>query len=347
MRLFNLRSLLVCALLLSSCAAAVSAQTKTPSGYHIVKQFKLGGDGGWDYLTVDPKARRLYVSRSTHVMVVDADTGAVVGDIPDTAGVHGIALVPDAGKGYTSNGRTSTVTVFDLKTLKALKQIPVGKNPDAIIYDPASKRVFTMNGASNDATAIDAQTDTVAGTIALGGRPEFAVADEKGHVYANLEDKSTIVEFDSRKLAVETRWPLAPGEEPSGLAFDRKHRRLLSVCANKLMVVVNADDGKEVMTLPIGGGVDAAAFDPDTGLAFSSNGDGTLTVVREDSPDKFSVVENIKTQRGARTLALDPKTHQIYLVTAEFGPPPAPTPERPRPRPSIVPGSFILLVVGR
>jgi YVTN family beta-propeller protein len=346
MRFFNFRGLFVCALLLLPCAA-LRAQTKSASGYHVVKQFKLGGDGGWDYLTVDPKARRVYISRSTHVMVVDADTGAVVGDIPDTSGVHGIALVPDAGKGYTSNGRASTVTVFDLKTLKALKQIPVGKNPDAIIYDPASKRVFTMNGASNDATAIDAQTDTVAGTVALGGRPEFAVADEKGHVYANLEDKSSIVEFDSRKLAVETRWPLAPGEEPSGLAFDRKHRRLLSVCSNKLMVVVNADDGKEVTTLPIGSGVDAAAFDSDTGLAFSSNGDGTLTVVREDSPDKFSVVENVKTQRGARTLALDPKTHQIYLVTAEFGPPPAPTPERPRPRPSIIPGSFILLVVGR
>jgi YVTN family beta-propeller protein len=313
----------------------------------VLKQYKLGGEGGWDYLTIDAKARRLYVSHATHVMVVDADSGAVVGDIPDTPGVHGIAVVEDAGKGYVSDGRGSTVTVFDLKTLKALKQIPVGKNPDAILYDAASKRVFTMNGASNDATAIDVRTDTVAGTLALGGRPEFAVADEQGNVFVNLEDKSAIVEFDSSRLAVEANWPIAPAEEPSGLAFDRKHRRLFSVGSNKLMAVVNADTGKVLTTVPIGGGVDAAAFDPETGLIFSSNGDGTLTVVHEDSPDKYSVVENVTTRRGARTMALDPKTHNVYLVTAEFGPPPAPTPERPRPRPSIVPGSFMLLVVGR
>ncbi|MDT5158773.1 MAG: hypothetical protein QOC99_1338 [Acidobacteriota bacterium] len=328
-------------------STALEAQTKSTTVYHVVKQFKLGGEGGWDYLTIDPNARRLYISRSTHVMVLDADSGAVVGDIPDTSGVHGIAIVEDEGKGYTSNGRTSNVTVFDLKTLKALKQIPVGKNPDAIIYDPASKRVFTMNGASKDATAIDVKTDAVVGTVALGGRPEFAVADEKGHVFVNLEDKSSIQEFDSHKLAVEATWPIAPAEEPSGLAFDRKHRRLFSVGSNKLMAVVNADTGKIVTTVPIGSGVDAAGFDPDTKLAFSSNGDGTLTVIHEDSPDKFTVLENAATQRGARTMALDPKTHQIYLVTAEFGPPPPPTPERPRPRPSIVPGSFVLLVVGK
>ncbi|MDT7809282.1 MAG: hypothetical protein QOJ70_3095 [Acidobacteriota bacterium] len=327
--------------------SALEAQTKPAPAYHIVKQFKLGGEGGWDYLTIDPKARRLYVSHSTHVMVVDADTGAVVGDIPDTSGVHGIAIAEDEGKGYTSNGRTSTVTVFDLKTLKTLKTIPVGKNPDAIIYDAASKRVFTMNGASKDSTAIDVKTDAVVGTVALGGRPEFAVTDEKGHVFVNLEDKSSIQEFDSRKLAVEATWPIAPAEEPSGLAFDRKHRRLFSVGSNKLMAVVNADTGKVVATVPIGSGVDAAGFDPDTALAFSSNGEGTLTVIHEDSPDKFTVIENAATQRGARTMALDTKTHQVYLVTAEFGPPPAPTAERPRPRPSIVPGSFILLVVGK
>jgi YVTN family beta-propeller protein len=334
-------------LLIFSQGAALEAQTKPAPAYHVIKQFKLGGEGGWDYLTIDPKARRLYVSHATHVMVVDADTGAVVGDIPDTSGVHGIAIVEDEGKGYTSNGRTSTVTVFDLKTLKALKQIPVGKNPDAIIYDAASKRIFTMNGASKDATAIDVKTDTVVGTVALGGRPEFAVTDEKGHVFVNLEDKSAIAEFDSRKLAVEANWPIAPAEEPSGLAFDRKHRRLFSVGSNKLMAVVNADTGKVVATVPIGEGVDAAGFDPDTALAFSSNGEGTLTVIHEDSPDKFTVLENASTQRGARTMALDTKTHQVYLVTAQFGPPPAPTPERPRPRPSIIPGSFILLVVGK
>ena len=345
MKLLSRRGLFVCLLLLFS-SAALHAQPK--SGYHVIKQLKLGGEGGWDYLTFDAKGNRLFISRGTHVMVVDADTGAVVGDIPDTQGVHGIALVEDLGKGYTSNGRASTVTVFDLKTLKVLKQIPVGKNPDTIIYDPASKRVFTMNGAGNDTTAIDAATDTVAGTVALGGRPEFAVSDERGHVFANLEDKSEVVEFDSKKLgAVLARWPIAPGEEPSGLAIDRKHARLFSTGANKTLAVLDAETGKVVTTLPIGGGVDAAGFDPDLGLAFSSNGEGTLTVIHEDSPDKFTVLENVATRRGARTMALDPKTHRVFLVTAEFGPPPAPTPERPRPRPSVVPGSFTLLVLGR
>jgi YVTN family beta-propeller protein len=333
--------------LVFQCAVTHARQQKPPSGYHVVNQYKLGGEGGWDYIAIDAKARRLYVSHATHVMVVDADSGAVVGDIPDTPGVHGVAVVEEVGKGYVSNGRASTVTVFDLKTLKTLKQIPVGKNPDAIIYDDASKRVFTMNGAGEDTTAIDVKTDAVAGTLALGGRPEFAVTDGQGHVFVNLEDKSAIAEFDSRRLAVEAKWPIAPAEEPSGLAFDRKHRRLFSVGSNKLLAVVNADTGKVVTTVPIGGGVDAAAFDPETGFAFSSNGDGTLTVVHEDSPDKYTVVENVTTRRGARTMALDPKTHKVYLVTAEFGPPPAPTPERPRPRPSIVPGSFTLLVVGR
>ena len=343
----NWRGAFLCLLIFVSTCGVLDAQTKTESGYHVVNQYKLGGEGGWDYLTFDAQARRLYVSHATHVLVVDADTGAVVGDIPDTPGVHGIAVVGEAGKGYVSNGRASTVTVFDLKTLKTLKQIPVGKNPDAIIYDAASKRVFTMNGASADTTALDVKTDTVAGTLALGGKPEFAVTDERGNVFVNIEDKSAIVEFDSRSLKVEANWPIAPAEEPSGLAFDRKHRRLFSVGSNKLMAVVNADTGKVLTTVPIGGGVDAAAFDPETGLVFSSNGDGTLTVVHEDAPDKYSVVENVTTRRGARTMAFDPKTHRVYLVTAEFGPPPAPTPERPRPRPSIVPGSFMLLVVGK
>jgi YVTN family beta-propeller protein len=345
--LLDRRIFFFCLLLLFLHASVLDAQTKTQSGHHVLNQYKLGGEGGWDYLTLDAKARRLYLSRATHVMVVDADSGDIVGDIPDTPGVHGIAVVEDAGKGYVSNGRASTVTVFDLKTLKTLKQIPVGKNPDAIIYDDASKRVFTMNGAGGDATAIDVKTDTVAGTLALGGKPEFAAGDGQGNVFVNLEDKSTIVEFDSRRLAVEANWPIAPAEEPSGLAFDRKHHRLFSVGSNKLMAVVNTDTGKVVTTVPIGSGVDAAGFDPETGLIFSSNGEGTLTVVHEDSPDRYSVVENVATRRGARTMALDTKTHRIYLVTAEFGPPPAPTPERPRPRPSIVPGSFTLLIVGR
>ena len=318
-----------------------------PPGYHVAKTFKLGGEGGWDYLTVDSKARRVYISRGTHVMVVDADSGAIVGDIPNTNGVHGIAIASDMDKGFISDGRDNTVTIFDLKTLKVLGTATTGKNPDAIIYDPASKRVFTFNGGSNDTTAIDAKTGTVAGTIALGGKPEFAVADEKGHVFVNIEDKSEIIQFDANKLTVENHWPIAPGEEPSGLAIDRKHRRLFSVCSNKLMVIVNADDGKVITTLPIGAGTDAAGFDPETGFAFSSNGEGSLTVVHEDSPDKFVVVENVPTLRRARTMALDTKTHQVYTVTAEFGTAPAPTAQTPRPRPPMVAGSFTLLVLSR
>ena len=216
-----------------------------------------------------------------------------------------------------------------------------------MIYDSASKRVFTFNGASTDATAIDPRSETVVGTIALDGRPEFAVADERGHIFVNLEDKSEVVKFNTRELKIEASWPLAPGEEPTGLALDRKHSRLFVACANKMMVVMNADDGKTVMTLPIGSNVDGAGFDPKTDLAFSSNGDGTLTVIHEDSPDKFSVLETVVTQKGARTMALDSKTHRVFLVTAEFGPTPAPTTDHPHPRPSIVPGSFTLLVMGR
>jgi DNA-binding beta-propeller fold protein YncE len=317
------------------------------SGYHIAKTFKLGGEGGWDYLTVDSKARRVYISRGTHVMVVDADSGAVIGDIPNTNGVHGIALVPDINKGFISDGRDGTVTIFDSENLKVLGTVPAGKNPDAIIYDPASRRVFAFNGTSKDATAIDAKSGTVAGTIPLDGKPEFAVADEQGRVFVNLEDKSEVAEIDSSKLQVEKRWSIAPGAEPSGLAMDRKHRRLFSVCANKLMVVINADNGSILTTLPIGAGTDAAAFDPETGFAFSSNGEGTLTVVHEDSPEKFSVVDNVTTKTRARTMALDAKTHQIYTVTAEFGTASAPTPQQPRPRPPMIPGTFTMLVLTR
>ena len=317
------------------------------SGYHVSKKTVLGGDGGWDYLTVDAKARRIYISRGTHVMVVDADSAAVVGDIPGTNGVHGIAIASDMDKGFISDGRDNNVTIFDTKTLRVLGTAPTGKNPDAIIFDPASKRVFAFNGSSKDTTAIDAKTGTVAGTIPLGGKPEFAAADEKGHVFVNIEDTSEIVQFDSNKLTVENRWKIAPGEEPSGLALDRKHRRLFSVCSNKLMVVVNADTGAVVTSLPIGQGTDAAGFDPETGFAFSSNGEGTLTVIHEDSPDKFSVVDTVATQLRARTMALDTKTHQVFTVTAQFGPPPAATAQQPRPRAPMVPGSFTLLTVSR
>src|SRR5713101_3175020 len=335
--------LFVCVLvLLASLVLAAGS-----SGYHVAKKTVLGGDGGWDYLTVDSKARRVYISRGTHVMVVDAESASVVGDIPGTNGVHGIAIASDMDKGFVSDGRDGNVTIFDTRTLRVLGTAPAGKNPDAIIYDPASKRVFAFNGSSKDATAIDAKTGTVAGTIPLGGTPEFAVADEKGHVFVNIEDKSEIVQFDSNKLAVENHWSIAPGQEPSGLALDRKHRRLFSVCSNSLMVVVNADTGGVVTTLPIGQGTDAAGFDPETGFAFSSNGEGTLTVVHEDSADKFSVVDTVATQVRARTMALDTKTHQVFLVTAQFGAPPAATAQQPRPRAPMVPGSFTLLTMSR
>jgi DNA-binding beta-propeller fold protein YncE len=332
---------------LTVLAINASNRAQPAPGYHLLKKFVLGGDGRWDYITNDSDAHRLYISRSTHVMVVDSESGVIVGDIPNTLGVHGVALVPEFGKGFTSNGRDASVTIFDLKTLKTIGQVKVGQNPDAILYDETSKRIFTFNGTSKDATAVDAKTGAVAGTLALGGRPESGVADGRGKIFVNIEDRGQVIEFDSRKLVINATWPLAPAEEPTGISMDRKHHRLFVGCANKLLAVMNADNGKLVMTLPIGAGVDATAFDPETQLAFSSNGEGTLTIIHEDAPDKFSVVENVATQRGARTMALDQKTHKVFLITAEFGPSPAPTTEQPRPRPSVIPGSFTLLVFGR
>ena len=331
----------------STFLLALAAVAESAPDYHLVKTYKLGGEGGWDYLTLDPDARRLYISRATHVIVLNVDSGKPVGDIPDTPGVHGIALAPGLGRGFTSNGREGTVSIFDLKTLKTLSKVKVGDNPDAILYDAATKRVFTFNGKSDDATAIDAEKGTVVGTIKLEGKPEFAVTDEKGGVFVNLEDKSQLLALDPAKLAVKSRWSLAPCEEPSGLAMDRKNRRLFAGCDNKVMAVVDADSGKVITTLPIGGGVDATAYDDETKLAFASCGEGVLTVVREESPDKFSVAENAKTEPKARTMALDPKTHQVYLVTAKFGPAPAPTADQPHPRPPVLPDSFVVLVMGK
>jgi YVTN family beta-propeller protein len=316
-------------------------------GYHIIATYKLGGDGGWDYLTLDAAARRLYISRATHVMVVDADSGKSVGDIADTPGVHGIALAPELGRGFVSNGREGTVSIFDPKTLATSSKVKVGDNPDAILYDSATKRVFAFNGRSQDATALDAAKGTVLGTIKLGGKPEFAASDGKGEIFVNIEDKSELLAIDANKLEVKTRWPLAPCTEPSGLALDRKNRRLFVGCDNKMMAVVNADNGKVLSTLPIGEGVDATWFDDETNLAFASCGEGVLTVVREESPDKFSVAENVPTQQGARTMALDSKTHNVWVATAKFGPPPAPAPDNPHPRRSIVPDTFVALVIGK
>jgi DNA-binding beta-propeller fold protein YncE len=314
----------------------------------VIKTYKLGGEGRWDYLTVDPESHHLFISRSTQVIVIDTESGKPVGDIPDTPGVHGIALANDLGRGFTSNGREGTVSIFDLKTFKLISKVQsVGDNPDAILFDPATSRVFTFNGRSHNSTAIDAASGNIVGKIELGGKPEFGVSTGQGELFVNIEDKSELLALDPKDLKVKSRWPLAPCESPSGLAIDKKNRRLFVGCDNKMMAVVNADTGKVITTLPIGDGVDADRFDPDKKLAFASCGEGVLTVVKEDSPDKFSVVQNLKTERGARTMELDPKTHKIYLVTAKFGPSPAATAEQPHPRPSILPDTFEVLVVGK
>jgi len=328
---------------------ALSAAGAQESGYKVIDRVKLGGEGGWDYLNADPATGMLYISRGSHVQIMDMEKKTLVADIPGTNGVHGIALVHALGKGYISAGRDTAVVVFDLKTFKTIKLIKIkGLNPDAIMYDDASKRVFTFNGRSSDATAIDAATDEVAGTVPLGGKPEFAQPDGKGTIYVNIEDKSTIAAFDAKTLKVTKTWSIAPGEEASGLAIDREHHLLFSVAGNKKMIVSDYEAGKVVAEAAIGEGPDAAGFDAETHLAFSSNGrDGTVTVVREDSPEKFTVIDNVKTQQSARTMSLDPKTHRIYLSCAEMGKAPEPTQDNPRPRPQMVPGSFTILILGR
>src|ERR1700756_4104790 len=332
---------------ISVSLAAVALAAAGP-GYHVIQTYKLGGEGGWDYLTADAEARRVYISRGTHVMVIDADSGKSVGDIADTPGVHGIALAPELGRGFTSNGREGTVSIFDMKTLATSSKVKVGDNPDAILYDPATKRVFTFNGRSQDSTAIDATNGTVLGTIKLDGKPGFAASDAKGMIFVNIEDKSELTAIDPNKLEVKAKWPLAPCTEPSGLSIDRKNRRLFVGCDNKMMAVVDADSGKVLATPAIGEGVDATAFDDESGLAFASCGqDGVLTVVKEESPSKFSVAENVPTQKSARTMALDTKTHNVYTVAAKFGPRHAPTPQNPRGYPPVLPDSFVVLVVSK
>lgn len=326
--------------------SAVRAQAATP-GYHVIHRINTGGEGGWDYITVDPEGNRLFVSRGTHAMVIDLGRDSVVGDIPNTGGIHGVALAPELNRGFTTNGRDTSVTIFDYKTLAPIAVVKIpGRGPDAILYDRATKRVFTFNGGTSNATAIDATNGTVVGTVDLGGKPEAAVSDG-GKGYVNLEDKNQIAVFDPKTLAVLARWPLAPCEEPSGLAIDRVHQRLFAGCGNKTMAVVDMRTGKVVATPAVGSGVDAAGFDPGTQLAFTSNGEGTITVVHEDTPDKYTVVETVPTQRGARTMAVNPKTHRLYTVTAEFGPAPAPTADRPRPRPPMIPGTFVVLELDR
>ena len=316
---------------------AVLAAAATAADYKVVQTWKLGGDGGWDYLTADSDGHRLFIARGTRVMVVDTESGKLLGEIPDTPRVHGVALVPDLGHGFISNGGEDTVSVFDLKTLALQKKIKVGNGPDAIVYDSFSKRVFTFNGRGHDTTAVDASKGEVAGKVDLGGKPEFAATDEKGTVFVNIEDTSEMVAFDPQKLTVKSRWKLANCEEPTGLAIDRKNRRLFAGCGgNKKMVVVDADSGKMVASLAIGEGCDATGFDAGLGLAFASAGDGTITVIKEDGADKFSVAQTVATQKGARTMAVDDKTHQLYTVTANVG---------PRPERKMEPGSFVVLVV--
>jgi YVTN family beta-propeller protein len=315
------------------------------TSYKVVKSIPVGGNGGWDYLTADSKNRRLYVSHGTEVDVLNLDTEALVGKIPNTNGVHGIAVADDLHRGFVSDGRDNQVTIFNLKTLAVISTVKAGTNPDGILYDPFSQRVFAFNGRSNDMTAIDAATGKVVGTVPLGGKPEFPATDAQGNVYVNIEDKNEIVHFDPKTLTIKNRWPVAPCESPSGLAIDAKNQRLFPVCDNKMMAVIDAGSGKVITTVPIGEGPDAAGFDPEKKLVFSSNGEGILTVVSQDTPDTYTVAQNVKTQRGARTMALDLKTHKIYLADAEFGPAPAASADNPRPRPKILPGSFKLLVV--
>ena len=307
------------ALILFACFILLGASTSSSGNYSVIKKIPIPGQGSWDYLTVDDGARRLYVSHGTQVDVLDLDSGAIVGKIENTLGVHGIAVAAEIGRGFVSDGQSSTVTIFDLKTLKTIAEVPTGKKPDAIIYDPATSRVFAFNGGSNSATVIEAKDGKVAGTIDLGGGPEYAAADGKGYVYDNLEDESLVLKINSRTLKVEQRWPTAPCASPSSMAMDPANRRLFLGCRSRVMAVMNADSGQIITALPIGDHVDATAFDVETRLIFNSNGEGTVTVIHQDSPDKYSMIETVKTLPRAKTSALDPKTHQLFLSTAESG----------------------------
>ena len=342
----NFFVLLLAVCTVTACLTVVS-YGQSAKGYHLLNRIEVGGEGSWDYLIADADAHRLYVSHATKVVVIDTATDKVVGEITGLNGVHGVALVDKLGKGFISNGRDNSVTVFDLKTLKITATVKVDKNPDCIIYDPASERIFAFNRGASNVTAINASDNSVAGTIALGGAPEFATSDGKGMVFVNLDAKSEVVPIDAKKLTAGTHWPVAPGEDPSGMAIDLKTHRLFIVCGNKKMVIMDASTGKVVGDVVTGDRTDAAGFDPDWKNAFSSNGEGTLTVVHADGKDKFSVVENVKTEPGARTMALDTKTHKVYLAVAKYGEKPAATTANPNPRPPIVPGSFAIIVYGK
>lgn len=332
---------------------AVLLGTAATSGYHQLKKYPFGPAEGstreyFDYITVDSSARRVYVSRGTEIQVLDADSGAVVGNITGLKQDHGVAVAAEFGRGFITDGGEGKVVIFDLKTLKPVGEAKADKDADSIVYDPASKRVFSMNGDSHNCTVIDAKSGSVVRNIDLGGGPEFAVADGKGTVYVNIEDKNELVSLDSQQLNIKSRWPLAPAGTPTALAIDLQHRRLFSAGRNpQMLVVLNADTGKVIQSFPISAGVDAAAYDPETGLIFASTREGMIHIFHEDSPDKFSEVETVKTEYGAKTMGLDAKTHNLFVDTADFAAPAAPTAEHPHPQRTAVPGSFHVLVYGR
>jgi YVTN family beta-propeller protein len=333
--------------------AAMSLAQSSPGSYHLLKKYPFGAAEGstreyFDYITVDSSARRVYLSHGTEIKVIDADTGRLIGNIAGLKQSHGVALAPEFNRGFISDGGAGKAIIFDLKTLKPAGEAKADKDADAIIYDPASKRVFVMNGDPNSATVIDAKSGTVAGTIALGGAPEFAAADGKGTVYVNLEDKNEVVGIDSQKLTIKSRWPLAPAGGPTAMALDQEHRRLFSAGRDpQKLVVMDADNGHIIQSFPISAGVDAAAYEAETGLVFASTREGMIHIFHEDSPDKFSEVETIKTEFGAKTMGLDTKTHHIFVDTADFGPPSSPTADRPRPQRTAIPGTFRMLVFAR
>lgn len=337
--------IIVGACLLSS-QLAQSAQPLESRKFALVDHYVVGGDGRWDLFTYDTKYHRLFVSRSSHVQVIDTDSKKIIGDIPDTDGVHGIALADDLNVGFTSNGKSNSVTVFDLTTLQVVDTIKIsGLNPDVILYEPTSKHVFIFNGHSNNATVIDAISHKEIATVGLPGKPELAVSNDAGKVFVNIEDKNEIAVIDSKTNKLLTSYPLGSGIEPTGLAIDKIHNRLFSVCANRKMEILDSDTGRIVSEVEIGSGPDSAAFDSKLGIAFSSNGDGTLTLIKEEDADHFSVSQNVITRKGARTMAYDSDNHRAYLVTASFGKTPPATKDQPKPRPVIIPDSFEILAV--
>jgi DNA-binding beta-propeller fold protein YncE len=328
--------------------AFIAVSARAQSGFELIKKTVIGGEGGWDYLSVDSENRRLYISHGSQVEVLDADTHAKVGTITNLKGVHGIVAVPKSGRGIITNGRTNSVTIFDLKTLQPIAELPTGKNPDALLYDPYSDRVFIFNHSGGSVTAVDITAGKVTGTLEVKGEGlEAGASDEKGTIFVNIEDNHEIVSFDAKTLTIKNRWKLTPGEEPTGIAIDRVNHRLFAACHNSLMMVVDSDNGKIVAQVPIGTRVDGAIFDPVSRVAISSNGEGSMTVVQEVSATEFKAIETVKTQPGARTIAYDSKTHHVFLCTANYGETPAATAENPNPRPKIVPGTFVVLEYGK